>query len=68
MCMLTGYAAAEAPNPDVEVLVDVKEHGAAGDGIKDDTRAIEAAIVALVNKGVKAGSPGVRLPEWYHTF
>ncbi|HWL16947.1 MAG TPA: glycosyl hydrolase family 28-related protein [Opitutus sp.] len=41
-----GYHRGEVPLPDVPVATNVKDFGAKGDGIADDTRALNAAIAA----------------------
>jgi hypothetical protein len=41
-----GYHRGETPLPDVPVATNVKDFGAAGDGVADDTAAINAAIAA----------------------
>lgn len=47
-----GYHRGEAPLPDVPVVANVKDFGAVGDGISDDTRAINAAITATARGAI----------------
>ncbi len=46
-----GYHCGEKPIPQVAVVTDVKKHGAVGNGTADDTKAFQAAIAAVSDKG-----------------
>lgn len=46
------------PPPPTESMVSVKDHGASGDGVRDDTAAIEAAFAAAAGDG-----SGVHFPR-----
>lgn len=47
-----GYHRGEVPIPDVPQVTSVKEFGAVGDGVVDDTRAIQAAVRATARGAV----------------
>ena len=46
-----GYRAGEHEIPDAAVAVDVRDHGAVGDGETDDTEAFRSALAALPDEG-----------------
>ncbi len=46
-----GYGYGERDNPTPEIVADVREHGAAGDGRADDTEAFRSAIQAAKDAG-----------------
>ncbi|MFW6066338.1 MAG: glycosyl hydrolase family 28-related protein, partial [Planctomycetota bacterium] len=54
-----GYGYGEREIPEPEVVADVRDHGAAGDGQADDTEAFRAAIAAAK----EAGGGTVLVPE-----
>ena len=52
---VTGYSAGESPLPFNLANCSVKDFGARGDGITDDTKAFVAAIKAMSNNGGGVG-------------
>jgi hypothetical protein len=46
-----GYHSGEAPIPDVPIVANVRDFGAVGDGVTDDTQAIVNAIAAASGQG-----------------
>ncbi len=58
-----GYHAGEDPLPDVPVVQNVRDHGAVGDGVTDDTAAIRAAIAATSEGAVLFPAGTYRLTD-----
>jgi len=49
--------------PEGSGVVNVKDHGAVGDGVADDTEAIRAAVVAAIDVSRYRANPFVYLPK-----
>lgn len=58
-CSYAGYRYSEEPLPDIAEVVNVKETGAVGDGVTDDTLAIKRAI----ERAAFRGGGAVCIPE-----
>jgi len=59
--LLPAFGQADAPGTGASTLIDVRKHGAKGDGKSDDTRALQSAIDAAAQGGAVFLPPGVYL-------
>ena len=59
-----GYHRGEAPIPDLAPAANVKDFGAVGDGVADDTKAIQAAIDATKTSSSRESCSPPRSIGW----